>query len=658
MDGSVTASPSEGYLAPDLAATDILAYLIAHQNKSLLRFITCGSVDDGKSTLIGRLLYDSQMIFDDQMAALEADSKRVGTQGGNLDFALLVDGLAAEREQGITIDVAYRFFSTEKRKFIVADTPGHEQYTRNMVTGASTADAAVILIDARKGVLTQTRRHSYLVKLIGIRNVVLAINKMDLVGWSKQRFDEIEAEYAAFAQQIGIDAFQSIPISGLTGDNIARKSNETEWYCGPTLIEHLEAVEVDEDRLRGKPFRLPVQWVNRPNLDFRGFCGMVAAGSIKAGDRVRIAASGRTSIVTEVRVADQVADEAVAGQSITLRLADEVDCSRGDVIAAADAPSEVADQFEATLVWMSDDPLLPGRTYLMKIGAKVLTAQVTAIKHRTDINTLEPLAAEDLELNGIGECNLSLDQPIAFDPYDDVPDLGGFILIDRLTNATVGAGMLRFALRRAHNIHWQALDVSKVSRAALKGQKPAVLWFTGLSGAGKSTIANLVEKRLNAEGRHTYLLDGDNVRHGLTRDLGFTDADRVENIRRVAEVAKLMADAGLIVLTSFISPFRAERRMARELLPTGEFFEVFVDVPLSTAEARDSKGLYKKARSGELVNFTGIDSPYEPPEDAEIVIRGEDDPEAAVEIIMTILQDGGRLAQRSPVALINFGEGI
>ena len=649
MDGIVSASSprgEDGYLAPDLAAIDILAYLDAHQHKSLLRFITCGSVDDGKSTLIGRLLYDSQMIFDDQLAALEADSKRVGTQGGDLDFALLVDGLAAEREQGITIDVAYRFFATEKRKFIVADTPGHEQYTRNMVTGASTADAAVILIDARKGVLTQTRRHSYIVKLLGIRNVVLAINKMDLVGWSKARFDEIEADYAAFAKDIGIAAFQSIPVSGLTGANIASRSAETAWYAGPTLIEHLETIEVDEERLRAKPFRLPVQWVNRPNLNFRGFSGMVASGVVRTGDRVRIAGSGRTSHVNEVRVADQVADQAVAGQSITLRLTDEVDCSRGDVIAAADAPPEVADQFEATLVWMSDEPLLPGRAYLMKIGAKVVTAQVTAIKHRTDMNTLKPLAAKELELNAIGECNLSLDQPIAFDPYDEAPDLGGFILIDRLSNATVGAGMLRFALRRAHNIHWQALDVSKASRSALKGQRPAVLWFTGLSGAGKSTIANLVEKRLLAEGRHTYLLDGDNVRHGLTRDLGFTDADRVENIRRVAEVAKLMVDAGLIVLTSFISPFRAERRMARDLLAPGEFFEVFVDLPLAEAQRRDVKGLYAKARAGRLANFTGVDSPYEPPENAEIVISsGEISPDDAADLVVRRLREAGLLTR-------------
>ena len=604
----------------DLIAEDIEAYLDKHQHKSLLRFITCGSVDDGKSTLIGRLLYDSKMIFDDQLAALESDSRRVGTQGENIDFALLVDGLAAEREQGITIDVAYRFFSTEKRKFIVADTPGHEQYTRNMVTGASTADLAVILIDARKGVLTQTRRHSYLAHLLGIRNLVLAVNKMDLVDWSKDRFDEIVADYAAFGRELGIGGFLAIPISGLNGDNIASKSEATPWYSGPSLIEHLETVELDESRLQAASFRLPVQWVNRPNLDFRGFCGEIASGVVRPGDRVRIARSGRDSRVKDVWLADQRLELGVAGQSVTVTLEDEIDCSRGDIIAAADDPPEVADQFETTLVWMHEDHLLPGRSYLLKIGARTVTATVTEIKHRVDVNSLEHLAAKELELNAIAVCNVSTDQPLAFDPYETNPGTGGFILIDRMSNATVGAGMIHFALRRAHNIHWQALDIDRQARAGLKGQKPAVLWFTGLSGAGKSTIANLVEKKLHADGRHTYLLDGDNVRHGLNRDLGFTDADRVENIRRVAEVARLMADAGLIVLTSFISPFRAERRMARDLMPEGEFFEVFVDAPLAVAEERDVKGLYKKARSGQLKNFTGIDSPYEPPEHPELTI--------------------------------------
>jgi bifunctional enzyme CysN/CysC len=628
----------------DLIAEDIEAYLEQHQHKSLLRFITCGSVDDGKSTLIGRLLYDSKMIFEDQLAALESDSKKVGTQGGDIDFALLVDGLAAEREQGITIDVAYRFFSTDRRKFIVADTPGHEQYTRNMVTGASTADLAVILIDARKGVLTQTRRHSYLVSLIGIRKVVLAVNKMDLVGFEQARFDEIVADYRAFAAQIGIDDFFAIPISGLKGDNITTKSDATPWYEGPALMEHLETVEV-EDRLAGAAFRLPVQWVNRPNLDFRGFAGLIASGEVRPGDKVRVLPSGQTSTVERIVTKDGDLDLAVAGQSITLTLKDEIDVSRGDVLASADSPPEVADQFEATIVWMADEPLLPGRPYWLKIGTKLVSAQAAEPKYKVNVNTLEHLAAKQLELNEIGVCNLSLDRPIAFDPYAENKDTGGFILIDRLTNATSGAGLLHFALRRAHNIHWQALSVNRTSRATQKGQKPAVLWFTGLSGSGKSTIANLVEKRLAALGRHTYLLDGDNVRHGLNRDLGFTDADRVENIRRVGEVAKLMADAGLITLVSFISPFRAERRMARDLMPEGEFFEVFVDTPLAEAERRDVKGLYKKARAGELKNFTGIDSPYEPPEHPELHIdTTKVSAEEAAEIIVGELQRRGLLA--------------
>ena len=602
----------------DLIATDIDAYLIAHQNKSLLRFITCVSVDDGKSTLIGRLLYDSKMIFEDQLAALEEDSRRIGTQGGEIDFALLVDGLAAEREQGITIDVAYRFFSTDKRKFIVADTPGHEQYTRNMVTGASTADLAVILIDARKGVLTQTRRHSFLVSLIGIRHIVLAVNKMDLVGYDRAIFDKIVADYRAFAAEIGLTDILAIPISGLRGDNITSASDATPWYAGPTLMQHLETVEVDETRLQAGPLRMPVQWVNRPNLDFRGFSGEIAAGRVQPGDRVRILPSGRETRVARIVTKDGDLPLAVAGQSITLTLADEVDCSRGDIIASADDPAEVADQFETTIVWMAEEPLLTGRSYWLKIGTKTVSATVTEQKYKINVNTLEHLAAKQLELNEIAVCNISLDQPVAFDPYEQNHDTGGFILIDRITNGTVGAGMIRFALRRAQNIHWQALDVNKATRAAAKGQRPSVLWFTGLSGAGKSTIANLVEKKLQAMGRHTYILDGDNVRHGLNRDLGFTDADRVENIRRVAEVAKLMADAGLIVLVSFISPFRSERRLARDLMPAGEFLEVYVDTPLAVAEERDVKGLYKKARAGELKNFTGIDSPYEAPEAPEI----------------------------------------
>ncbi len=628
----------------DLIATDIGAYLHAHQHKSLLRFITCGSVDDGKSTLIGRLLYDSKMLFEDQLAAVEADSKKWGTQGGDIDFALLVDGLAAEREQGITIDVAYRFFSTERRKFIVADTPGHEQYTRNMVTGASTADVAVILIDARKGVLTQTRRHSYLVGLIGIRQVVLAINKMDLVGYDQAVFERIDADYRAFAAQVGLENITSIPLSGLKGDNITQRSDTMPWYSGPCLMEFLETCPVDDTRLQAQPLRLPVQWVNRPNLDFRGFCGQLAAGQVRPGDRVRVLPSGRESTVARIVALEGDRELAVAGESVTLTLADEVDVSRGDVIAAATAPAEVADQFECQLVWMDDEPLLPGRGYLMKIGARTVNATVTEIKHKVNVNTLEQTAAKTLALNEIAVCNLSLDRPVPFEPYAVNRDLGGFIVIDRLTNATVGAGMLKFALRRAHNIHLQPLDIDKPARAALLGQKPAVLWFTGLSGAGKSSIANAVAKRLYGMGRATYVLDGDNVRHGLNRDLGFTDADRVENIRRVAEVARLMVDAGLIVITAFISPFRSEREMARSLLAPGEFFEVHVDVPLAVAEARDVKGLYAKARRGELPHFTGIDSPYEAPAAPELrLAAAELTVDDAVEQVLQTLRSAGVL---------------
>ncbi len=627
----------------DLIASDIQAYLKAHEHKSLLRFITCGSVDDGKSTLIGRLLYESKMVFEDQLAALEADSKKVGTQGGNLDFALLVDGLAAEREQGITIDVAYRFFSTDKRKFIVADTPGHEQYTRNMVTGASTADTAVILIDARRGVLTQTRRHSYIVSLLGIRHVVLAINKMDLVEFSESIFDTIVTEYREFAQQIGLTNITAIPLSALEGDNMLEPSPRTPWYRGPTLMGYLENLEIEDD-LQSKPFRLPVQWVNRPNQDFRGFAGTIASGAIRKGAAIRALPSGRTSKVARIVTYDGDVEQAVAGQSITLVLADEIDVSRGDVLSTADAPPAVADQFQATIIWMHDEPMLPGRPYLIKLGARLLTGSITAPKYKVNVNTLEHLAAKQLELNEIGVCNLSLDRAVPFDPYVDNREMGGFILIDKLTNDTVGAGLLNFALRRAENIHWQALDVNKYARASQKGQRACVLWFTGLSGAGKSTVANLVEKRLHSLGRHTYTLDGDNVRHGLNKDLGFTDADRVENIRRVAEVAKLMVDAGLIVLVSFISPFRSERRLARELVQQGEFFEVFVDTPIEEAEKRDPKGLYKKARRGELKNFTGIDSPYEAPEHPEIHLRTAlYSPEQAAEQILNSLRDAGML---------------
>ena len=626
------------YETEALIAEDIDAYLDAHQHKSMLRFITCGSVDDGKSTLIGRLLYDARMIFEDQLAALEADSKRVGTQGQEIDFALLVDGLAAEREQGITIDVAYRFFSTEKRKFIVADTPGHEQYTRNMVTGASTADLAVILVDARKGVLTQTRRHSYLAHLLGVRHIVLAVNKMDLVDYDQAVFDRITLAYRAFASEIGITRFLAIPISGFKGDNITARSSNTPWYMGPTLMEHLETVEVDAAADAARPFRMAVQWVNRPNLDFRGFSGQIATGAVRPGDAVRVLPSGKTSQVSRIVTLDGDLDVAVADQSVTLCLADEIDCSRGDVIAVADDPVQCSDQFEAALVWMDETALLPGRPYWLKLGTQMVTATVQQPKYQINVNTMEHLAARTLDLNAIGVANISTDRPIPFEAYADNRALGGFILIDKMTNATVAAGMIHFSLRRADNVHWQATDVTREHHAGLKNQRPAVLWLTGLSGAGKSTIANLVEKRLARMNRHTFLLDGDNVRHGLNRDLGFTDADRVENIRRVGEVAKLMTDAGLIVITAFISPFRAERDMVRQMMQPGEFFEIHVDTPLAEAEARDVKGLYKKARSGQLKNFTGIDSPYEAPETPELRIdTTRMRPEEAADLIIARL---------------------
>jgi len=626
---------ASSYQTDELIAQDIDAYLEQHQHKSLLRFITCGSVDDGKSTLIGRLLYDSKMIFEDQLAALEADSKKVGTQGQNIDFALLVDGLAAEREQGITIDVAYRFFATEKRKFIVADTPGHEQYTRNMITGASTADLAVILIDARKGVLTQTRRHSYLAHLIGIRNIVLAVNKMDLIGYDQAKYEVIVEDYRGFADSIGIKSFTPMPISGFMGDNITTKSANTPWYQGPTLMAHLESVELDVTADQAKPFRLPVQWVNRPNLDFRGFSGQIASGVVKPGDLIRVLPSGKTSSVTRIVTLDGDLDQAVAGQSVTLCFADEIDCSRGDVITLADAPVQVADQFEATIVWMADEAMAPGRSYWLKLGTQTVSASIHAPKFQVNVNTLEHMAAKTLELNAIGVANVVTDRPIPFEAYEANRALGGFIIIDKMTNATVGAGMIHFALRRSQNVHWQALDISREVHAKLKNQKPAVLWFTGLSGAGKSTIANLVEKKLVRMNRHTFLLDGDNVRHGLNKDLGFTQADRIENIRRVGEVAKLMTDAGLIVLTAFISPFRSEREMVRQMMQPGEFIEIFIDTKLEEAERRDVKGLYKKARSGELKNFTGIDSPYEPPETPEIHINtSKITPEQAADMII------------------------
>ncbi len=598
-------------------SSDISAYLQQHESKPLLRFITCGSVDDGKSTLIGRLLYESKRLFDDQLAALEADSRRHGTQGERIDYALLLDGLAAEREQGITIDVAYRYFDTDRRKYIVADCPGHEQYTRNMATGASTADLAVVLVDARKGLLQQTRRHSYIISLLGIGQVVLAVNKMDLVDYDQAVFERIAGEYRTLAAQLGIANVQAIPLSALEGQNLSTRSALMPWYAGPSLLEHLDTVAISgHDADSG--LRLPVQWVNRPNQDFRGFAGTIAAGRVSAGDAVVVLPSARRSTVREVLGPDGPLDAAAAGQAVTLTLADEIDVSRGDVIAAAGDPPEVADQFAAHVLWMDDAALLPGRPYWLQIGSRTVAASISEIKHRIDVNTQDKLAAKRLELNEVGYCNLSLDEPIAFEPYARNRALGGFILIDRQSNATVAAGTLDFALRRAGNVHWQHLDVDRAARARIKGQTPRVLWFTGLSGAGKSTIANPVEKRLHARGCHTFLLDGDNVRHGLNRDLGFTDEDRVENIRRVAEVARLMVDAGLIVLVSFISPFRAERQMARELFAEGEFIEVFVDVPLEVAESRDVKGLYRKARAGQIPNFTGIDSPYEPPEAPEL----------------------------------------
>ena len=606
-------------------SANVRSWLAEQERKELLRFITCGSVDDGKSTLIGRLLYETRQVFDDQLAALESDSKRHGTQGEAIDFALLVDGLSAEREQGITIDVAYRYFASERRKFIVADTPGHEQYTRNMVTGASTAELAVLLVDARKGVLTQTRRHSFLAQLVGIRRFVLAVNKMDLVDYDRDAFEAIVSDYRLFAERIGIQDWLAIPVSGLKGDNVVERGAMTPWYDGPSLLQHLDEVILDVDSDAAKPFRLPVQTVSRPNQDFRGFAGQIASGVVRPGMDVRVLPGGRLTRIHRIVGPAGDLDEAAAGQSVMLTLSDELDCSRGDVIAAGGDPPEAADQFEATIVWMDEHELIPGRGYWLKIGTQTVTATVHEPKFEINVNTLDHLAAKSLTLNAIGVAQIATDREIVFEPYVtgcSSPNrvLGGFILIDKISNSTVACGMLHFALRRALNIHRQHLDVSREIHATLKGQRPAVLWFTGLSGAGKSTIANLVEKKLVARGRHTFLLDGDNVRHGLNRDLGFTEADRIENIRRVGEVARLMADAGLIVLTAFISPFRAEREMVRKMLPEGEFVEIFVDTPLAEAEKRDAKGLYAKARAGELKNFTGIDSPYEPPQAPEIRI--------------------------------------
>ena len=604
----------------DLISNDIDAYLKAHENKSLLRFITCGSVDDGKSTLIGRLLYETKMIFEDQLTALEQDSKKVGTQGENIDFALLVDGLAAEREQGITIDVAYRFFATEHRKFIVADTPGHEQYTRNMATGASTADLAVLLIDARQGVLTQTKRHAFIASQLGVRNIVLAVNKMDLVDYSENVFNEIVEDFKAFDAQLDIPNLHAIPVSALVGDNVVDGSRFMPWYERPSLLGYLEGVDVEAEET-SLPFRMPVQWVNRPDLDFRGYAGRIAGGIIRPEDDIRVLPSGKQSKIARIVTMDSDLDEAVSGQSVTLTLTDEIDISRGDVIATSETPPEISDQFDTTIIWLSEEPMLPGRSYRMKTSSRLVSATVNAPKHKTDVNTLQKLPAKTLQLNEIGNCTLAVDRPIAFDSYAENRQTGSFILIDRMTNNTVGMGMINFPLRRAANIHWQNLDINKAANAEQKGQNPAVLWFTGLSGSGKSTIANEVQRRLYATGRHSFILDGDNVRHGLNRDLGFTDADRVENIRRVAEVSKLMVEAGLITLVSFISPFRAERELARNLMEEGEFIEIFVNTPLSVAETRDPKGLYKKARAGNLKNFTGIDSPYEAPENPEIEIN-------------------------------------
>jgi bifunctional enzyme CysN/CysC len=610
-----------------------------------LRFLTCGSVDDGKSTLIGRLLYEQKLIFDDQLSALEKDSKKHGTTGADIDFALLVDGLEAEREQGITIDVAYRYFATDKRSFIVADTPGHEQYTRNMATGASNADLAILLVDARKGLLTQTRRHSLIVSLLGVRHVVLAVNKIDLVDYNQKTFDDIVAAYREFSKPLGFKTLVSIPLSARYGDNMSSLSERTPWYKGPTLLAHLETQDVDQDRASA-PFRLPVQWVNRPNLDFRGYCGTIGSGRLKQGDEIVVANSGRASTVKSLYVADRLAEAAEAGDAVTVTLADELDIARGDVLCLPTQRPEVADQFTAHVIWMSADPMLPGRSYLLKLGAKTAPAQITDLKHRIDVNTQEKLAAKTLGLNEIGLCNIATTMPVAFDPYLDNHDTGAFILIDRRTNETAAAGVIEHGLRRATNVHRHGFTVTREAHAALKHQKPAVLWFTGLSGAGKSTIANLVEQKLHARGVHTALLDGDNVRHALNKDLGFTPADRVENIRRVAEVARLMTDAGLIVLTSFISPFRAERRLAREIAAEGEFFEIFVDTSLDEAIKRDPKGLYKRALAGEIKNFTGVDQPYEAPEAPELrldtAIAGA---EACADEVIAHLERQGRIAR-------------
>ncbi|QWD28825.1 sulfate adenylyltransferase subunit CysN [Polynucleobacter paneuropaeus] len=613
---------------------DIEAYLKNHQHKTLLRFITCGSVDDGKSTLIGRLLYESKMLFEDQLEALEADSKKMGTQGQNLDFALLVDGLAAEREQGITIDVAYRFFSTDKRKFIVADTPGHEQYTRNMVTGASTADLAIVLVDARQGILTQTKRHTYLVSLMGIKHIVLAVNKMDLVNYDKSTYEAIVNRYQEFVKELKKDhqaqgeqlKITPIPMSALAGDNITTHSNQMSWYHGPTLMGYLETVPLEQDQALKRAFRMPVQWVNRPNHEFRGFAGTIVSGEIAPGDAIRIQPSGKETTIKSIVTKDGLLERVIAGQAVTVTLSEEVDISRGDVLSKPQFPATVVDQFDAQIVWMSEESLFPGRSYLLKLATQTVNATISKIKHQVNINTLEKLAADKLDLNAVAQCNIATDKSLVFDAYQDNPAMGSFILIDRITNNTVGAGMIRFALRRSSNIQNQFFEINKEARAALNQQKPMCLWFTGLSGSGKSTIANALEKELYQMGKRTYILDGDNVRHGLNHDLGFTEADRIENIRRVAEVAKLMVDAGLIVLVTFISPFQKDREMARSKFKEGEFVEIFVDTPLEECEKRDPKGLYKKARQGLIKNFTGIDSPFERPTNPNLYINNMETP--------------------------------
>ncbi|WP_339335695.1 sulfate adenylyltransferase subunit CysN [uncultured Maricaulis sp.] len=625
------------------ARANVMDRLTQSGGQGVLRFLTCGSVDDGKSTLIGRLLYDSKLLFEDQINVLERDSRKHGTAGDEIDFALLLDGLEAEREQGITIDVAYRFFATEKRKFVVADTPGHEQYTRNMATGASTADVAVMMIDARKGVLVQTLRHTYIARMMGIRHVVLAVNKMDLVEHARGRFHEIVADYLKSAEPLGFESITPIPMSARYGDNVTKRSEGMSWHTGPTLIEYLEDLDINSD-IQNEPFRMPVQWVNRPNLNFRGYSGTIVSGAIRPGDAIVVAQSGQAANVERIVTADGDLDEAVAGDAVTLVLNHEIDISRGDVIAAADARPEVTDQFAAEVLWMAEEDLLPGRSYLLKIGSATTPATVSALKHRIDVNTYEKKPSRKLEMNGIGFCNMSTARPIAFDPYHVIRDMGAFILVDRFTNQTVGAGMIEFGLRRASNIHHHAMDVTKEARAQIKGQKPAILWFTGLSGAGKSTVANLVERKLSQAGHHTYSLDGDNIRHGLNRDLGFTDEDRVENVRRIGEVGKLFVDSGLIVTCSFISPFRSERQMVRELVEEGEFIEVFIDAPLEVCMQRDPKGLYKKAQAGEIKNFTGFDSPYEAPETPDLHIKTADlSAEDAADKVIAELKRMGRI---------------